>query len=591
MFNKYYITDSQRLTMDLRAHKRMRHNTSIVQITKSISNVAIAQQVTALEVDHNHEIIKIMDYPYLTVIRLTDTKVNCIDKCPSLYSLNVVDNSGLKLLYSSSIRDIRLEDVYNLRVVDIPSAINVVITRLHVLRELNAKHAKNVTIRDISLYHSNINIQTSFPKLDKLEVIDIEDFNITAIQDSSIKELIIRNSEIIHLADLEGYRNITIENCESLQFVSRLFDIGKLTIINCPNLCKIDTVITCNKLHIKRCNNLRTISNVEGDTVVIEYCFKLSVLPSMYVDNLMVNRCPALANVTLYGEMQSFDVIECCLLQDVYFHADDMHSYSSLNITMSGNNRIKEIKDWFVASLAISDNHTLEAIVNVNDIAVLLLENCSELCVLANVFIQEELSIEMCHALEEITDVFGGRKLSIIDCDDLMTMESSFTEYESITIKHCPQLFATFDGSTLQELTLFDCGSIVLFHLSQHALVSVRDVRLLPNISVELLDVQTPDVDELPVYKEAIFLNKHIIQLIAAARVITKKLKSYLARKTLRRFIQLKKEDRLPECAICHDELEPSLSTFIECNHVFHTECIHHWFNIRRSCPLCNIDL
>ncbi len=576
--------------MDLRAHKRMRLHPSTVQITKSISNVAICQQVTALEVDQNHDLAKIVDYPFLTVIKLMDTKVNCIDKCPSLYSLNVVDNSGLKLLYSSSIRDIHLEDVYNLRVVDIPSAINIVITRLHVLRELNAKQAKNVTISDISLYHSNINIPTSFPKLDRLELIDVEDFDLGAIQNGPVKELIIRNCDITHLSDLEGFRNITIENCNSLQTINRLFDIDQLTIANCPNLFRIENVIICNKMHVKKCNNLKVISNIEGNAVSIEYCFALSVLPSVYVDYLSVNRCPSLSSVSLYGKMQSFSVDNCKSLQDVYFQYDDMQSYSDLEIRIVGDNEIEEIKDWFVSSLVVADNATLEAIINVNDIAVLSLQNCSELCILANLYIQEELSIECCPSLKEISNIFGGNKLSVIDCEDLMSI-SICTQYEDIMIDACPQLFATFDGSMLQQLTLSDCGSIVLFHLSQHALVSVHDVRLLPNISVDVLDVQTPDVDELPVYKEAIFLNDHIVKLIAAARVITKKLKSYLARKTLRRFIQLKKEDRLPECAICHDELEPSLSTFIECNHVFHVECIHHWFNIRRSCPLCNIDL
>jgi Ring finger domain len=113
----------------------------------------------------------------------------------------------------------------------------------------------------------------------------------------------------------------------------------------------------------------------------------------------------------------------------------------------------------------------------------------------------------------------------------------------------------------------------------------------LPDIESNVLEVQTPGDDEEPIYQEAIFLSKHIIKLLKAATTISQKIKSYIARKTLRRFIVLKKADQLPDCAICHDRLEPSLSIFTECDHLFHTNCIQQWFTVRRTCPLCNTVL
>ena len=41
-------------------------------------------------------------------------------------------------------------------------------------------------------------------------------------------------------------------------------------------------------------------------------------------------------------------------------------------------------------------------------------------------------------------------------------------------------------------------------------------------------------------------------------------------------------------CAICHETLNDNLYTLPECTHVFHTNCIMHWFRAKHNtCPLC----
>ena len=41
-------------------------------------------------------------------------------------------------------------------------------------------------------------------------------------------------------------------------------------------------------------------------------------------------------------------------------------------------------------------------------------------------------------------------------------------------------------------------------------------------------------------------------------------------------------------CAICHEILNDKLYTLPECSHVFHTNCIMHWFRAQHNtCPLC----
>ena len=42
-------------------------------------------------------------------------------------------------------------------------------------------------------------------------------------------------------------------------------------------------------------------------------------------------------------------------------------------------------------------------------------------------------------------------------------------------------------------------------------------------------------------------------------------------------------------CPICHEDLSNNIYTLPECSHIFHTNCIMHWFRAKHNtCPLCN---
>ena len=40
-------------------------------------------------------------------------------------------------------------------------------------------------------------------------------------------------------------------------------------------------------------------------------------------------------------------------------------------------------------------------------------------------------------------------------------------------------------------------------------------------------------------------------------------------------------------CSICFDEITGKGQTKLNCNHVFHEECIDKWFKRSHQCPLC----
>lgn len=44
----------------------------------------------------------------------------------------------------------------------------------------------------------------------------------------------------------------------------------------------------------------------------------------------------------------------------------------------------------------------------------------------------------------------------------------------------------------------------------------------------------------------------------------------------------------MPDCSICHENLNDNIYTLPECNHSFHNQCIIQWFrNYNQSCPMC----
>ncbi len=46
------------------------------------------------------------------------------------------------------------------------------------------------------------------------------------------------------------------------------------------------------------------------------------------------------------------------------------------------------------------------------------------------------------------------------------------------------------------------------------------------------------------------------------------------------------------ECVICFDNLDEQYKVkMINCNHIFHKECINKWLNVKRTCPCCRTSI
>lgn len=51
--------------------------------------------------------------------------------------------------------------------------------------------------------------------------------------------------------------------------------------------------------------------------------------------------------------------------------------------------------------------------------------------------------------------------------------------------------------------------------------------------------------------------------------------------------MELQDLDNSNECSICLLSLTNSKNKKLQCNHVFHYDCIEKWLNIKNICPLC----
>ena len=61
------------------------------------------------------------------------------------------------------------------------------------------------------------------------------------------------------------------------------------------------------------------------------------------------------------------------------------------------------------------------------------------------------------------------------------------------------------------------------------------------------------------------------------------------------RKIELDEEFGVPECVVCMSEIdlknERKDTVITPCGHLFHSQCLGEWMNMRQECPLCRREL
>ena len=576
------------LSNGFRSNKKARFNSSNITLGDCSNKNFCNSSASILSVVNNKTLKNIINCQGMTVLNLHDTAIRRIRSCPLIYSITIIDNNTLEVLKLPSVIEANLHNARDLCIIDLPHAIRISIDHLPRLQQLKLPRVVNVSISNMNLCNKPT-IYELFPCAEELTLTNVCGFNeLERFSGLHLRKITIRNCDISTITNLEEFDEIIIENCFSLQSIEHLYDVKSLIVDNCPKLLRVEQ-ISSKQITITRCNELLHISNIISTMLQIEYCFELMTIPSLAVDSIIIGRCPSLCDINLYHNLSQAVIDHCDSLEMIHFDGDVAFGYDKLVLKLYGSNQIIDIKDWYVSNLVIRNNSSLETIRSIYNLTELSIFDCRELVTIADVSILEDLSIESCPALETMENIYGFSNLALVDCESLTRFSMYLTELKTVIVNHCFNLNFTISGSMLEDLSLVDCGFVIITDLSYRAELEIKNARMLPDTSTS-----TPNILSrigISVYQESIDLGNLMANMMYQAGVISKRLRSFTIRSRYLKFLDLKFKDELYDCAICQECVCPASSTFTRCNHVFHSSCLGEWLQIRRSCPLCVSEL
>ena len=549
------------------------------------SNERFEDMVTSITLKQNTSIKDISNYKYLSILNLFDTKVDSITSCPVLHNLNITENAELKCLSLSSIQEFNINYASKVHTIDLESAHIVYINKLPVLKVLNLPNVHILNISNVNI-HRNV---LSFKPMAKLKILRLDNIvgmeGQDAIWRNNIDRLYINNCDIVTLSNVEGYRELVIRNCSQLQKVDSISRIDNIVIENCSSLKTIENCSDIITMNISKCNKFNDVSDIDLESLNIEYCFGLLHLESILVETLDVGFCPRIQNINVNPEMKYLVISNCSMLDSLLFECNSAFCYSTLKISLIGDNMIENIDEWYVSSLTVSDNRCLERISNIYNLTELSLVDCYELVTLSDTFIVDSLYTSNCPILESITNVYGYHNLDIIGCQDLIEMDVNHSKLLSLTIQECPQLNLHVNGQFLEQLTLIDTGFITIKDLDVAANIRTLRATMLPDLCSKPNRVGS-------LYNEATKkLINHMGRLFKSTKVIVDRIRMYSFRSKYLKFIEMRDSNRISDCVICQENISFDNMVITSCDHMYHSECINMWMRTKRVCPLCNYSL
>ena len=568
-------------------------NNRIVKKAKLSESSADMKQSSVLRIKTNDLLKVISEYNNLIVLKLNNTHVEKIEKCPNLHSLKISYNKGITSLNLNSVEDIHLDNVLNLSLLNMSYVKHATIKHLPSLSSIVLPNAINVYLNNIDLSKSKVKT-ICMPEVRNLRIKNMKGVK---TQDSinfatNLSTLIIENCDLVCLNKLDNFDVIIIRNCPSLQMISTFDYVKKLTIENCPRLFSCENLTNMGSIHFDRCDSLIRIRNIEAANLTFEYCFSLSELDLSLVENIEVNRCHALSRIIVHPELEELHIDHCSYLDDIIFTHEYMLNGAELNLTILGNNMITDIDNWWVSRLTIKENQTLETMTNVSNLNHLIIEDCHELNSISHMMIVNSLKVQCCTNLESIDDVFGFKSISLIDCDALNELNITYSYATTMIIKNSPDLNFTFKGNQLERLTLEDIGIPLIKSMNPTARISISNVQILPDLESDIPESNnTDDDDDGHTFTAALTLRSLFDKMSSSYTIISNMVLTFKIRKCFVKYMKLKKENNLCDCVICQEPIDFQTGTFTACNHLFHRDCLATWMDVRRTCPLCNTNL
>lgn len=558
----------------MRELKKARYNYTIVSEVASPISIFTNPKTTSLFIESNTHLQKIQQCPALSILNLKDSAVQTIKGCTSLCNLTIENNRGMQTLKSLSVRTAILSECHNLKKIVLDKVEKLQLSGMYNIGCIHAPCAQHITISDMNLDMLPFHLFEAFPNMTTLILDRVIGFSVEDIYSCNLESLTFRECNISSLSGLSSVKSIIVQDCSKVKTISNIKNANTLIIVNCAKLALIETISGINSCCIERCGSLQCLYGIQAVECNILYCFGLREVPYLQIQTLLFENCPFLLKVDVSTSCRSLVMENCYSFEEIWFQGGSAHAHIDLRISLIGDNNINVINEWFVRTLEIKNNNTLMKIKQVQNLYELKIIDCSELVMISN--LQASIvSIDQAPMLKTISEVFCISELNLIGCDALVSVKTPLAKLTTVMIHDCINVSLMIDASYLTNMSLINSGMVIPFNIHPNCVVLVENANQLPN---------THSTNALPIVNR-------MHNMVNASNKIISLMHAYLVRNRYCNFLKLKKEDRISDCVICHECIPITEFTCTKCEHMFHTDCLNAWMQIKRVCPLCNAEI
>ncbi len=553
--------------------KRIRYTSTIVRGTDLTEHEFSGDYTTVLNICNNTTTQHVRNCPILSTMHARSTVIQTIDNCPSLYHLSMTNTASINSIKVPSLMIAHLDNCKNLRIVEGEALHELKLNKLPAIQRIHAPSVQTAKLSNMDISNLPFRLSDGLPAVSALSFKYCKIFNLfEEIQRCSmLQRLTLKNCSIEAIDCIGNLQELSITNCSGLRAVCNLSSIKTVRIMMCKHLTRLCQADSIDTMFIDQCDDFSLIMDVSCIKLIVRHCFNLAVLPFMHAKKLVMDMCVSLSVLQIHPDMEVVVVNNCPALDSVEFFQDAEDVYTNLKMHLIGDVDIDHVSDWTVGCLTVENNFTLNTISNVHNLFRLDIDNCIDLDTIENIHVQE-LSVRNCHGLTAISNIQGLTDLFVSECLMLENIQLDAVVPSKIYINGCENLFFRFDAALVEYLDINNCGIIVASNLNKDAILHVDNAALLP-------DVDSIDIES---FVEATRYVEYAMDVVYGF------IMRCMIRSRMRKFIQFKRLGRLSGCVICQDSLSPDTTTFTNCNHMFHIECLRSWMHIRRTCPLCN---
>lgn len=536
-----------------------------------------------------HTLFSILDCKLLVSITLQDCMVNTISGCKLLNNIKIKDCHNLEyiedcpkltsiIINRSSIAKINASNLKVLKLTDTEHVVDIISPKLSKLK-----------IKNCNIF--NYSILNNFPALTYLNLINMEcEYNFANLY--LLKVLKLDNcSNLSTIKDLSYLDKIIIKNCIDLRSVISLDQVKNIKIDSCDLLTMI-AYVECDSIKISRCNYLNTLENVYTKLLDLSYCDRFHHCNVVAIEFIFKNT--SIIEICVFKETNKISVTNCSSFNIFrYLNSCESYAYENLIITLDNSYCMPHLKSLKAGILEILNCDNIETISELDNLKKLKVWNCENLLRITDTVITNDIDIRICNSIVDIDNIMGVSQVHLYDLPNLSKFITSFSYFQIVFIEMCPKLSCSLNGPFLYDLTLIDCGIVLIDNININCVINIQDVSWYKNCLTVLSD---PFNMYTHITDEAIDLRGYYYKCKTVISIIINHMRDYKNKNKIYFQSKLNQKIITDTCSICINVISPDTGVITGCEHVFHRLCINSWFAYSRNqcCPICkrnNIQL